>query len=69
MIWREVLKAERVGRHDSFFDLGGHSLLAVKTAALMRTVLPSLKSCTRKSHDSSANVLCQSSCGLVEGRP
>lgn len=28
-IWRQVLKAERVGRQDSFFELGGHSLLAL----------------------------------------
>jgi polyketide synthase PksJ len=29
-IWREVLKVERVGLYDNFFDLGGHSLLLTK---------------------------------------
>jgi hypothetical protein len=26
-IWREVLKVERLGTRDNFFDVGGHSLL------------------------------------------
>jgi len=29
-IWAEVLKLERVDRHDNFFEVGGHSLLAVR---------------------------------------
>ncbi|HVY37225.1 MAG TPA: condensation domain-containing protein, partial [Polyangia bacterium] len=37
-IWREVLRAERVGRQDNFFARGGHSLLAVTVAERMRRV-------------------------------
>jgi acyl carrier protein len=29
-IWQEVLRVEKVGIHDNFFDLGGHSLLMAK---------------------------------------
>jgi hypothetical protein len=29
-IWVEVLKLDRVGRHDDFFSLGGHSLLVIQ---------------------------------------
>jgi amino acid adenylation domain-containing protein len=29
-LWREVLRIDRVGLHQNFFDLGGHSLLLIK---------------------------------------
>jgi amino acid adenylation domain-containing protein/thioester reductase-like protein len=38
-IWSEVLRVERVGRGDSFFEVGGHSLLAVQVISRVRQAL------------------------------
>ncbi|KAG0196525.1 hypothetical protein BGX28_010028 [Mortierella sp. GBA30] len=38
-IWRELLKVERVGRNDGFFNLGGHSLMAVRMIGRIRAML------------------------------
>ena len=38
-IWRDVLKIERVGVRDNFFDIGGHSLLAVQVHRRLSAVV------------------------------
>jgi amino acid adenylation domain-containing protein len=35
-IWCDVLKLERVGRHDHFFELGGNSLVAMQVVSRVR---------------------------------
>ena len=35
-LWREVLRLDRVGLNQNFFDLGGHSLLLVKLQASLK---------------------------------
>jgi len=32
-IWAKLLKVERIGIHDDFFDLGGHSLMAMRAVS------------------------------------
>lgn len=39
--WQEVLRLEKVGTQDNFFDLGGHSLLMVQVHAQLQTQLDS----------------------------
>ena len=35
-IWKEILRVEGAGIHDSFFDLGGHSLLVTQLISRLR---------------------------------
>ena len=38
-LWVEVLKVQKVGIHDNFFDLGGHSMLGIKMISQLRRKL------------------------------
>lgn len=35
-IWKEILRVERVGLYDNFFNIGGHSLLAVQLVSRIK---------------------------------
>jgi acyl carrier protein len=35
-IWADILRMERVGIHENFFDLGGHSLKATQVMSRVR---------------------------------
>jgi len=37
-IWRAVLKIDKIGMHDNFFDLGGHSLRATQVVSRIREI-------------------------------
>jgi amino acid adenylation domain-containing protein len=39
-IWADILKLDRVGRQDNFFDLGGHSLVAVRVMLRLQQFVP-----------------------------
>jgi len=38
-IWADILKLEKVGIHDNFFDLGGHSMKATQVISRVREEL------------------------------
>jgi amino acid adenylation domain-containing protein len=38
-LWQDVLKIDRIGANDNFFDVGGHSLLAVRLFGKLRDTL------------------------------
>jgi len=38
-VWQNVLRVERIGRHDNFFEMGGQSLLALRAVAALREAL------------------------------
>ncbi len=42
-IWADVLRVERVGIHDNFFDLGGHSMLAVQMMSRIRETMEGIR--------------------------
>ncbi len=77
-IWADVLKVDRVGRNDNFFQIGGHSLLIVKMANSLRqhgivaTVAdifnhPTLKSFSAFVHSMSPSAPCHGAVCIQQG--
>jgi amino acid adenylation domain-containing protein len=38
-VWKDLLRIERIGIHDNFFDLGGHSLMVIQLHSRLRRKL------------------------------
>ncbi|KAG0223369.1 hypothetical protein BGW42_005931, partial [Actinomortierella wolfii] len=38
-LWSNLLKIDKIGRHDNFFKLGGHSLMAIRMISIVRARL------------------------------
>jgi amino acid adenylation domain-containing protein/non-ribosomal peptide synthase protein (TIGR01720 family) len=55
-IWQDVLRVERVGRNDSFFELGGNSLLAIQVASRANRLGLKLEGRQIIEHESIANL-------------
>jgi natural product biosynthesis luciferase-like monooxygenase protein len=66
-VWKSVLKLERVGVHDNFFDIGGHSLLMAQVHGqlheLLHADLPLIKMLEHPTISSLARYLGESSAG------
>ncbi|KAG0324533.1 hypothetical protein BG004_003455, partial [Podila humilis] len=61
-IWSDLLKIERIGRHDNFFMLGGHSLMAVRLMNCVSNLGVTLPLSTLFAHPTVATLATAVSC-------